>query len=259
MNTDEIIGYDRDKKNYALHAPDGQLIKTFTTKPLELGKWSSTSQGGGGYRHILAYTDRAYSYVIPWKTLNGYQRDNAGNLVVVAIADPTPMVYRVSPCGKILGQVQMPESKGHVVGTMGKEVVKELDYEFGQPVIAPNGDIYVWKRTPTAYSILKWAWVDDPNAPSGPDAPSGLTVTPSTKGIYLTWTASPSDPGCVTAYEISRATSAGGAGTTVGMVNAGTVTYNDSSAVAGTTYYYKIRAKAGSEYSNYTAEVSGKR
>jgi len=37
------------------------------------------------------------------------------------------------------------------------------------------------------------------------------------------------------------------------------VKYNDTTAEAGTTYYYKIRVVAGSEYSPYTTEVSGKR
>lgn len=82
---------------------------------------------------------------------------------------------------------------------------------------------------------------------------------PSTTGLYLTWTASPSDPGCVTGYEVARATSSGGVFSSVGTVNAGVVKYNDTSAAAGTTYFYKVRAVAGSEYSPYTAEVSGKR
>ena len=142
---------------------------------------------------------------------------------------------------------------------IGREKIPNYIAEYGSPVIAPNGDVYAWKRTPTNYSILKWTWVDDPNVPSGPEAPSRLTVTPSTSGFYLTWTASPSEPGCVTSYEISRATSAGGVGSTVGTVTAGTVEYNDTTASVGTTYYYKVRAKAEKESSAFTNEVAGKR
>ena len=103
------------------------------------------------------------------------------------------------------------------------------------------------------------AWVDDPNVPTGPDAPTNLTVKPSINGLYLTWTSSPNDPGCVTGYEISRATTAGGIYSIVTTVDKGGVKYNDMTAAAGTTYYYKIRAVSGTEYSPYTSEVSGKR
>ena len=67
------------------------------------------------------------------------------------------------------------------------------------------------------------------------------------------------DPGCVTAYEIYRANTAGGLYTTLGTVNKGVFNYNDATVEAATTYYYKIRAKSGSDYSPYTSEVSGRR
>ena len=41
--------------------------------------------------------------------------------------------------------------------------------EYGSPILAPNGDVYTWKRTPDKYSIIKWTWKDDPNAPKCPD------------------------------------------------------------------------------------------
>ena len=131
--------------------------------------------------------------------------------------------------------------------------------EYGPPVISPNGDVYTWKRTPDKYSILKWQWQDDPNVPAGPDAPTGLTVMPSTSGIYLTWTASPQDPGCVTGYEIARATSAGGVFSTVATIGKGVLKYNDTTVETGITYYYKVRALAGTDSSAYTSEMSGKR
>ena len=36
--------------------------------------------------------------------------------------------------------------------------------EYGEAVVAPNGDVYTWKRALTTYSILKWTWVDDAKA-----------------------------------------------------------------------------------------------
>ena len=73
--------------------------------------------------------------------------------------------------------------------------------------------------------------------------------------MYLTWAASPNDPGCVTGYEIDQATTSGGPYTVLTTVNAGVLKYNDTSAAAGTTYYYKIRAVSGTDYSPYTSEV----
>ena len=63
----------------------------------------------------------------------------------------------------------------------------------------------------------------------------------------------------MTGYEISRATTSGGLFSSIGTVNAGMLKFNDATASAGTTYYYKLRAMAGSEYSLYTSEASGKR
>lgn len=246
-------------KNYTLKDSSGQIIRTSPTRPLELGLLESKSYKSGSYLHSIRYPDKSYSFILPWESLNAYWRDLAGNIVVAAQTNGKDMVYKINPCGKIMGQMQIPEDKGHVVDQIGPELIGELDYEYGKPIFAPNGDIYAWKRTPDTYSILKWAWVDDPNVSSGPDAPTGLTLMPSTTGLYLTWTASPQDPGCVTGYEVSRATSTGGIGTTVATVNKGVVKYNDATATTGTTYYYKIRAVAGSEYSPYTSEVSGKR
>ncbi len=169
------------------------------------------------------------------------------------------MVCKINTCGKVLGQIQLPNNEISDYVNVGGEKYANYIARYGNTTFGADGNVYTWKKTDTKYFILKWTWVDDPNVPTGPDAPTGLTHMPSTTGIYLTWTASAQDPGCVTGYEVARATSAGGATTTVATVNAGVVKYNDSTASAGTTYYYKIRAKAGSEYSLYTGEVSGKR
>jgi hypothetical protein len=168
--------------------------------------------------------------------------------------------WRFNKCGKLIGTVLMPIAQiNKIPRGSGVEPIVNVNEEYGQPVIAPNGDVYTWKRTPTNYTILKWTWVDDPGVPTGPDAPTNLAVAASINGPYLTWTASPGDPGCVTGYEVSRATTAGGIGSTITTVNAGTVKYNDTTATAGTTYYYKVRAVSGTDYSAYSNEASGKR
>ncbi|MHB8843976.1 MAG: fibronectin type III domain-containing protein [Nitrospirota bacterium] len=248
------LEYLKDQ-GYFLYTPAGQLVKTSTARPLELGFGKEEVLDTGRYKTTITYNDGVY-VVVSDKRYDYYSRDSKKNLYETLPG----LVDKFSPCGKRLGRLLLPEDvvfKGAIVP--GKEQEILIHDQYGSPVVDISGNVYVWKRTPTAYSILKWTWVDDPNAPTGPDAPSGLTVMPSTSGLYLTWTASPGDPGCVTSYEISRATSAGGVGSTVGTVTAGTVKYNDTTVIAGTTYYYKVRAVSGSEFSPYTSEVSGKK
>lgn len=80
-----------------------------------------------------------------------------------------------------------------------------------------------------------------------PSAPTSLTATGTTSGITVTWTAPTTNADATTltdllGYEIYRATSSGG---TYSQINASDVlvaTYNDTSAVSGATYYYKVTA-----------------
>jgi hypothetical protein len=170
-------------------------------------------------------------------------------------------VVKYDSCGKKIGRLDLPTSEYE------RPTQEELDMpttplivrkEYGPPVIGPDGSVYAWKRTPDTYSILKWTWVDSPDDPQpGPDAPSNLTVQPAIDGLYLTWGASPQDPGCVDGYEVERATSAGGIYTSVKTTDPGVLKFNDTGALPGSTYFYKVRAKSGSTYSPYTAEISG--
>ncbi len=241
------------QQGYSLYSPTGQLIKTSTTRPLELGVVSARPISESQYKITINYPDKTYEL-----TTNGtfmrYVRDMKG--YVYGVNDDS--LWKFDQCGKQVGELLMPENQTETVTSKtGKSLA--IPVEYGQPVIAPSGDVYTWKKTAFKYSIVKWTWQDDSTVPSGPDAPTGLTVTPSTTGLYLAWTASAQDPGCVTGYEIARATTSGGVFSTVGTVDKGVVKYNDATAEVGTQYYYKVRAKAGTEYSPYTGEVSGKR
>jgi len=240
---------------YSLKSPSGQLIKTSTTRPLELGVVSEKALGNGQYKVTVKYPDKEWS-IIGRGVVPKYTRDMNGNLY----GSGEKQAIRYNSCGKELARLTMPDDKIETV-SQGEQVEPNVTVleGYGSPVIAPNGDVYTWKRTPDKYSILKWTWVDDPNVPTGPEPPSGLAVTPSINGLYLTWKASPNDPGCVTKYEIARATTSGGVFSTIDTVEKGVLKYNDTTAETGTTYYYKVRAMAGSDPSAYTAEVSGKR
>lgn len=173
----------------------------------------------------------------------------------------TSYVEKFSPCKILISKLEMPDDlvfKGDV-DQSGEQYFLHHD-RYGKPYVAPSGNVFTWLVTPNDYKIVKWTWVDSPDDPKGgPDAPVNLTVQPSIDGLYLAWGASPQDPGCVDGYEVERSTSADGIYTIVTTTGAGVLKYNDTGALPGTTYYYKVRAKSGSEYSDYTAEVSGKR
>jgi hypothetical protein len=253
--TTEGYFFEVTKTQYALYSPTGQLIKTSSERPLELGKVSEKILGVKKTKITVTYPDKIYSLIGLYEK---YVRDTKGYLNAVS----GKFVRKFNQCGTSVGSLAMPDDQSNVVrpGGNGQDEVRSLIAEYGQPVIAPNGDVYTWKRTPDTYSILKWTWQDDSNAPvSAPDAPTGLRVTASTTGILLNWTSPVQDPGCVTGYEIARSTISGGPYTTVATVNAGTATYSDTSASTGTTYYYVARALSGSNYSTYSSEIQGKR
>lgn len=247
--------YTGSKNKYSLRSLTGQLLKTYAERPLELGRVSEQSLGGGKYRITITYPDRTYA--LSKGPYSKYVRDSKGYINAISGKG----VEKFSACGKLLATLVIPDNQRNIIRPAGGgfEEESELIVGFGEPVVAPTGDVYTWKRTPDKYSIVKWTWQDDPNMPSGPDAPTGLAVVPSTTGLYLTWKASPQDSGCVTGYEIARATSSGGLYTTLATVDKGVLKDNDTTAVVGTTYYYKVRAVSGADYSPYTAEASGKR
>ncbi len=260
--------------NYYKYSSSGQLLQSYNTKPLELGVIEKEArQADKSYKINIKYPERTYTINVPRQSADFITRDTFGYLYSTQrLVDKLPpdsstvqyiqhyRVIRFNSCGKETARLDLPNNISELSAAqpiIGR--VRTVIAEYGRPVIAPNGDVYTWKRTPDKYSILKWTWVDDPNVPTGPDAPTNLAVAPSINGLYLTWTASPQDPGCVTGYEIAQATTSGGVYTTIATVNAGVLKYNDTTATVGTTYYYKVRAMAGSDPSTYTMEVSGKR
>ncbi|MEA2328231.1 MAG: endonuclease mitochondrial, partial [Thermoanaerobaculia bacterium] len=86
---------------------------------------------------------------------------------------------------------------------------------------------------------------------AAPAAPTGLTATPGNSHVALSWTAS---PGAAT-YTVMRGTAAGGpyATTFPGLV---TTSYDDTTAVNGTTYYYVVTATNGFGTSGNSNEAS---
>ncbi len=259
-----IFGYRLDKKGvekYIKYSSQGELLQTYTGKPSELGKIKETKLGGGNYKITITYPDKEWGITRDsTSTTYTYIRDINGNLYGVG----NTQIVRYNDCGKEIAKLIMPKLKYQPM-TVPPEWPEnaeppraEVLEEYGSPVLAPNGDVYTWKRTPDKYSIVKWTWQDDANAPANaPDAPTNLKATPSTTGLVLSWKASLQDPGCVTSYEIGRSETSGSGYSAIGTVAKGIFKYEDTTVEAGKTYYYKIRAMFGSAYSEYSNEASG--
>jgi hypothetical protein len=89
------------------------------------------------------------------------------------------------------------------------------------------------------------SWLDV--APTAPTAPQALAATAGNNSVALSWQAPLSDGGSsVATYQVYRSTTAGSEGppaSPIATVNAPMTSYNDGSAVNGTTYYYMVTAK----------------
>jgi len=84
-------------------------------------------------------------------------------------------------------------------------------------------------------------------APVAPSAPTNLAAVASVAAAKLTWTAS---TGAVTAYHVERSTN-GGAYSEIAASVQGT-TYTDSTALANTSYSYRVRAEDAGQFSGYS-------
>jgi predicted phage tail protein len=71
--------------------------------------------------------------------------------------------------------------------------------------------------------------------PAPPPGPTGLTATPGTAQVALSWTAVSG----ANNYNIQRATASAGPYSVI-KYNNGTTSYTDTTAVSGTTYYYEV-------------------
>ncbi len=111
-----------------------------------------------------------------------------------------------------------------------------------------NERLVIYQGLPTTKTVTLAA----ADFASAPGAPTGVTATAASDGITLSWT----NIAVAESYAITRSTD----GTTYENLTgatalvAGTTTYKDTSAVAGTAYTYKIVTKNG--YGSSTAATS---
>ena len=89
--------------------------------------------------------------------------------------------------------------------------------------------------------------------PGPPSAPTGLTAVAGTTSIQLTWVRPASDPPIIE-YLIYRGTLPGEATELIGKSNL-SLSFSDSTAIAGTNYYYVVSARNAISEGPPSAEV----
>jgi CubicO group peptidase (beta-lactamase class C family)/fibronectin type 3 domain-containing protein len=115
---------------------------------------------------------------------------------------------------------------------------------------------YYWVRACNDYLCSSYSSYDTGyRAGEPPDPPIGVSATDGTYAdrVQVSWSASSG----ATTYEVYRATSAAGGKTLLGSPSGSP--YNDTSAEAGTTYYYWVKACNEWDCSGYSAYDTGYR
>jgi ribosomal protein L40E len=89
-----------------------------------------------------------------------------------------------------------------------------------------------------------------------PNAPTGLTATPSSDRVVLTWQAPTSTGGSpITGYRLYRGTVSG---SLTFLTTVTSTSYTDSSITSGQTYFYKVSAVNSVGEGSLSAEANGK-
>ena len=85
-----------------------------------------------------------------------------------------------------------------------------------------------------------------------PGTPSGLTAS-AVSGINLGWT---DNAAYETGFKIERKTGSGGTYAQIATVGTNVTSYQDANGIAGTVYYYRVRATNADGNSSYSSEVN---
>jgi hypothetical protein len=115
----------------------------------------------------------------------------------------------------------------------------------------------VYGRFDLAYTAALSRWLNDSSGPTIPSAPSNVSASDGTYSdkIRVTWSAATG----ATAYEVWRGTSSSSSSATRIAGDVTSTTYDDASAIRGTTYYYWVKAKNAAGTSGFSASNSGYR
>jgi hypothetical protein len=246
-------------KEYVLYSFLGQLLKTYDSRPLELGILNEVSIGNGRFESTLEFPD--YKYKVN-STVPKYVRDIFKNLYVNQYyakrfegEDSDVICYRVIRVDRCTGEeyvFEPPKSKYEPLTDEEKNKPAwhpKLGIEYGEPIISPLGDLYCWARTKTHYKILKWTW-------QGPEnAPQSLQITAGVAGLKLNWQKPVKDADTVTGYQILRSAEVCGPFNEVVTVKKDKLAFEDRTIKPPWKYYYVVKAVRDKKFSGDSNKV----
>jgi len=122
---------------------------------------------------------------------------------------------------------------GNTLDTRSVSSLSNGDYE----VYNISGHVKITITVTTGKNGVISAFFFDPKPPP-PPAPTGLTAIAGNAQVTLNWTASTG----ATSYNVYRATTSGGEGTTPIKTGVTGTSYTDTGLTNGTTYYYEVTA-----------------
>jgi len=234
----------------ATYSSTGELLNTYTEKPLVLGRVFHDLliyDGQKFYRTEVVFDNEHISTMEPSvRFINNFDRDEDGNIYSVDAEHTTKQVIRYNQCGKIAAKLTLPKDDITEIpsGMPGIEGQWIYNSQYYNPKIDIHGNVYATRRTPDNYSLVKWTWQESANDKNeGPDAPINLEAAEITvNSVTFKWEGSLQDPGCVTGYQLLRSDSEDGSYAVVTEIFKGNQTGKDTSVEAGKTYYYQIKA-----------------
>jgi hypothetical protein len=154
LQNDNIVVFKKDNSTYYQYSTGGELVKTSKERPLGLGIVTENKLSSGQYKVTVKFPDKTWE-IIGAGACGRYIRDLSGNLYCVGDVG----VIRYDQDGKEIAALMIPKKKiERTERDQGLEDNINVVEEYGPPVLAPNGDVYTWKRTPDRYYIIKWVW-----------------------------------------------------------------------------------------------------
>jgi hypothetical protein len=114
----------------------------------------SSKIGSGTYRVTIVFSDKNVE-VDSNDDFSQAVRDAAGFTYGISAGQ----VSRFDRNGKQTASFALPRAHEEIVPVPGG-APRPLYIEYGLPVIAPNGDIYLLQRSGEKFSVLKWTWQD---------------------------------------------------------------------------------------------------
>jgi len=132
---------------------EGKAVAPLSQKDLDAFMINSLKASANTYRVTVVFPDKN----VVLDTDHDFKtaaRDVSGFLYGIA----PDRVVRFDKNGKKTGEIIVPAAHEELIPVPGSRAPRGVYIEYGEPVIAPNGDVYLWQKSNEKYSVLKWTW-----------------------------------------------------------------------------------------------------